>query len=396
MHYLHALKLRNNKDIVAAKKISSPILNLFFFFDLIPGAFYGDIALPNVNYDLELHLKKINRPHEESIEKLRKEIFLEGLQIEEEGLLDIYKAKEKHDEKIKNDHFKNRKGQEIKENIKRSSSESDKTKQDDNFKNKPQPNNLTKLIKEKESIVPPSNYGTKMLARKKSSILDDDFEQIEPKYFPRYDEFEQAQKYYTAEEDETDRKLKIQKERRRRIMHTGDPLTLELLEKEKMKNLTFQEIYLKSSETLDGQNLTDVEDNVVKLRTESSEQPDPAYRMTKTNVITKRHDKGREGRSRRVRNRLKENENLKMDNPRNCSPQKNGKRRLSKPNRKKKSNNRVGETPIEIMSDKKFDNKTTSFYNSEIRIQESEKYQNSSNNIEKVMERGRKTKRKQR
>uniref|UniRef100_A0A1B6GTE4 Metalloendopeptidase n=2 Tax=Cicadellinae TaxID=33370 RepID=A0A1B6GTE4_9HEMI len=57
------------------------------------GGFLGDIALPNVRYELEWDLQKMNKTYLEEIEKYQKEALHEGLQVEEEGLVGIHKKK---------------------------------------------------------------------------------------------------------------------------------------------------------------------------------------------------------------------------------------------------------------------------------------------------------------
>jgi tolkin len=52
----------------------------------------GDIALPDINYQTEYELKK-NRTTQQELEKLKKEVYLEGLQVEEEGLTDVLRKK---------------------------------------------------------------------------------------------------------------------------------------------------------------------------------------------------------------------------------------------------------------------------------------------------------------
>lgn len=54
-------------------------------------SFMGDIAIPDVSY--ELKQQKKNKTYEEEMEKYRKEALLEGLQVEEEGLLGLHKQK---------------------------------------------------------------------------------------------------------------------------------------------------------------------------------------------------------------------------------------------------------------------------------------------------------------
>lgn len=58
-----------------------------------PGGFLGDIALPNVRYEMEWDLQKANKSYIDEIEKYRKEVLHEGLQVEEEGLVGIHHKK---------------------------------------------------------------------------------------------------------------------------------------------------------------------------------------------------------------------------------------------------------------------------------------------------------------
>lgn len=66
----------------------------------------GDIALPDVNYESEWSLKNNKSAQQEEIEKLKKEVYQDGLQVEEEGLTDILRKKIKqapnHDDSLKN------------------------------------------------------------------------------------------------------------------------------------------------------------------------------------------------------------------------------------------------------------------------------------------------------
>lgn len=71
----------------------------------------GDIALPDVNYESEWSLKNIKSAQQEEIEKLKKEVYQDGLQVEEEGLTDILRKKIKqeapnHDDSLKNNNDK--------------------------------------------------------------------------------------------------------------------------------------------------------------------------------------------------------------------------------------------------------------------------------------------------
>lgn len=61
-----------------------------FFF---PGSFMGDIAMADENYQSEWSFKGNKSSHQEELEKLKKEVYSEGLQVEEEGLTDILRKK---------------------------------------------------------------------------------------------------------------------------------------------------------------------------------------------------------------------------------------------------------------------------------------------------------------
>lgn len=55
----------------------------------------GDIALPNVNYENEWKFQ-INKTMQQELERLKQEVYNEGLQVEEEGLTEIVRKKTKH------------------------------------------------------------------------------------------------------------------------------------------------------------------------------------------------------------------------------------------------------------------------------------------------------------
>lgn len=58
------------------------------------GSFMGDIAMPDVNYQSEWSSKNNSKSaQQEELEKLKKEVYLDGLQVEEEGLTDILRKK---------------------------------------------------------------------------------------------------------------------------------------------------------------------------------------------------------------------------------------------------------------------------------------------------------------
>lgn len=65
----------------------------------------GDIALPDVNYQSEYSLKNNKSAQQEELEKFKKEVYLDGLQVEEEGLTDVLRKKIKQplqDDSLKN------------------------------------------------------------------------------------------------------------------------------------------------------------------------------------------------------------------------------------------------------------------------------------------------------
>lgn len=55
----------------------------------------GDIALPNVNYESQWQAQRFNKSFQAELETLKKEVYNEGLQVEEEGLTDIIRKKTK-------------------------------------------------------------------------------------------------------------------------------------------------------------------------------------------------------------------------------------------------------------------------------------------------------------
>lgn len=73
---------------------------LFYF----PVGLMGDIALPNVNYESEWQSQKLNKSFQQELERMKQEVYHEGLQVEEEGLTDIVRKKTKlpthYDEEI--------------------------------------------------------------------------------------------------------------------------------------------------------------------------------------------------------------------------------------------------------------------------------------------------------
>jgi len=54
---------------------------IFRILSLISGGFLDDIALPNVGLELEWERQKQNKSYLEEVEKYKKEILMEGLQV---------------------------------------------------------------------------------------------------------------------------------------------------------------------------------------------------------------------------------------------------------------------------------------------------------------------------
>ncbi|CAO1402934.1 unnamed protein product [Diamesa serratosioi] len=63
------------------------------------GGFMGDIALDNINYETEWQL---NKTMKQELEKLKQEVYHEGLQVEEEGLTDMLRKKTKQPAVVEN------------------------------------------------------------------------------------------------------------------------------------------------------------------------------------------------------------------------------------------------------------------------------------------------------
>lgn len=60
--------------------------------------FQGDIAIPNIDYlkpPQAPSTSKINKSLQEEVERLKKEVLLEGLQVEEEGLTEMLRKRTK-------------------------------------------------------------------------------------------------------------------------------------------------------------------------------------------------------------------------------------------------------------------------------------------------------------
>lgn len=64
----------------------------YYYYYSDVGTFIGDIALADFSYENEYDLKK-NKNNQQELEKLKKEVYLEGLQVEEEGLTDVLRKK---------------------------------------------------------------------------------------------------------------------------------------------------------------------------------------------------------------------------------------------------------------------------------------------------------------
>lgn len=58
-------------------------------------SFMGDIAISNVKYDEVWDSSRLNKTLQQEVEQLKQEVFLEGLQVEEEGLTDILRKRTK-------------------------------------------------------------------------------------------------------------------------------------------------------------------------------------------------------------------------------------------------------------------------------------------------------------
>lgn len=54
-----------------------------------------DIAVPNVNYESQWQADRLNRSLQDELETIKKEVYNEGLQVEEEGLSDLIRKKTK-------------------------------------------------------------------------------------------------------------------------------------------------------------------------------------------------------------------------------------------------------------------------------------------------------------
>ena len=74
------------------------------FSSFFKGTFLGDIALPDVNYQSDWSINTNKSAHQEELEKLKKEVYIDGLQVEEEGLTDVLRKKIK--QPLQEDSFK--------------------------------------------------------------------------------------------------------------------------------------------------------------------------------------------------------------------------------------------------------------------------------------------------
>ncbi|XP_065201859.1 protein tolkin-like isoform X3 [Planococcus citri] len=81
-------------DQLLANKYENKISNDVYLDPCKSAEFVGDVALPMVQYESELeNAKKLNKSYADEVEKYKKEILFEGLQIEEEGLENVKKNK---------------------------------------------------------------------------------------------------------------------------------------------------------------------------------------------------------------------------------------------------------------------------------------------------------------
>lgn len=61
-------------------------------------SFMSDIAMPNIEYEAQWQSQKLNKSFQQELERMKQEVYYEGLQVEEEGLTDIVRKKTKlHD-----------------------------------------------------------------------------------------------------------------------------------------------------------------------------------------------------------------------------------------------------------------------------------------------------------
>lgn len=54
--------------------------------------------MPNIEYETQWQSQKMNKSFQQELERMKQEVYYEGLQVEEEGLTDIVRKKTKlHD-----------------------------------------------------------------------------------------------------------------------------------------------------------------------------------------------------------------------------------------------------------------------------------------------------------
>ncbi|XP_055621202.1 tolloid-like protein 1 [Toxorhynchites rutilus septentrionalis] len=82
-------------DDLFSMKFSSKISDDIDMDPCKSSGFLGDIALPNLNYETEWQKQRLNKSFQQELEKLKQEVYHEGLQVEEEGLTDIVRKKTK-------------------------------------------------------------------------------------------------------------------------------------------------------------------------------------------------------------------------------------------------------------------------------------------------------------
>lgn len=80
-------------DQLLANKFENKISNDIYLDPCKSTEFLGDVAVPLVQYETELEKAKKNKTYVEEVEKYKKEILFEGLQIEEEGFESVKKSK---------------------------------------------------------------------------------------------------------------------------------------------------------------------------------------------------------------------------------------------------------------------------------------------------------------
>ncbi|KAL0280907.1 UNVERIFIED_CONTAM: hypothetical protein PYX00_002062 [Menopon gallinae] len=180
--------------------------------------FYGDVALPNIKYELELEIQKANQSNKDEYLEI-----LEGLQVEEEGLPELHKAKQKHDAKIRKEEQRHRRRHQNGRDVGR-------------------------LAEDGVRFNASRKNRRRTKQRTKYPDLEEEFDQVEPKYFPRSEEFDPE--YY-----EPDRNRRIQNERRRRIQHAGDATAAENAERERMRNGSVVGDMIKDDVTVPGRSV---------------------------------------------------------------------------------------------------------------------------------------------